>query len=101
MPRGKGTPNTPQSEIAEIVTRHKSGVILRELAVEYGKPYKTIKNMITRENNKVRREGFGLSPFKKRGRKPAVTLQEYKYENQRLKMENALLRDFLHAIGRK
>ena len=32
---------------------------------------------------------------KPRGRKPAKTLQEYKYENKRLKMENELLRDFL------
>ena len=38
---------------------------------------------------------------KKRGRKPAKTLQEYKYENNRLQMENELLRDFLHAVGRK
>ena len=30
---------------------------------------------------------------KVRGRKPAKTLQEYKYENKRLKMENDLLRD--------
>ena len=38
---------------------------------------------------------------RKRGRKPARTLQEYKYENARLKMENELLRDFLQSTGRK
>ncbi len=38
---------------------------------------------------------------KMRGRKPAKTLAEYKYENKRLKMENELLRDFLCSIGRK
>lgn len=38
---------------------------------------------------------------KQRGRKPAKTLQEYKYENTRLKMENELLRDFLSLIERK
>ena len=38
---------------------------------------------------------------KQRGRKPARTLQEYKYENKRLKMENELLRDFLSLVGRK
>ena len=38
---------------------------------------------------------------KQRGRKPAKTLQEYKYENQRLKMENELLRDFLQFVERK
>ena len=36
-----------------------------------------------------------------RGRKPARTLQEYKYENKRLKMENVLLRDFIALMGRK
>ena len=37
---------------------------------------------------------------KQRGRKPAKTLQEYKYENKRLKMENELLREFLLLTGR-
>ena len=37
---------------------------------------------------------------KQRGRKPAKTLQEYKYENKRLKMENELLRDFLSLTER-
>ena len=37
---------------------------------------------------------------KQRGRKPAKTLQEYKYENNRLKMENELLRDFLSLTER-
>ena len=38
---------------------------------------------------------------KQRGRKPAKTLQEYKNENKRLKMEVALLRDFLQSEERK
>ena len=38
---------------------------------------------------------------KERVRKPAKTLQEYKYENKRLKMENELLRDFLSLTDRK
>ncbi|EFB76428.1 hypothetical protein [Subdoligranulum variabile] len=38
---------------------------------------------------------------KQRGRKPAKTLAEYKYENKRLKMENELLRDFLQSVERK
>ncbi|MFR0936189.1 MAG: imidazolonepropionase [Hominenteromicrobium sp.] len=36
-----------------------------------------------------------------RGRKPAKTLQEYKYENKRLKMEVKLLQDFLQSTERK
>ena len=43
----------------------------------------------------------GLGGIKQRGRKPARTLKEYKYENQRLKMENELLRDFITLMGRK
>lgn len=39
--------------------------------------------------------------LKTRGRKPAKTLAEYKYENKRLKMENELLRDFLYSTERK
>jgi len=38
---------------------------------------------------------------KVRGRKPAKTLAEYKYENKRLKMENELLRDFMRSTERK
>ena len=38
---------------------------------------------------------------KQRDRKPAKTLQEYKYENKRLKMEVELLRDFLSLTGKE
>ena len=38
---------------------------------------------------------------KARGRKPAKALQEYKYENKRLKMENELMRDSLLLTERK
>ena len=38
---------------------------------------------------------------KQRVRKPAKTLQEYKYENKRLKMEVELLRDFLSLTGKE
>lgn len=101
MPRQKGTKNTRQSIIDEIVKKHALGASLKLLAAEYAKPFKTIKNMITRENNKVRRQAEGLQPKKSRGKKPAISLSEYKYENKRLKMENELLRDFLRAAGRK
>lgn len=101
MPRKKGTRNTPQSIIEEIITKHRGGATLKSLSLEYDKPFKTIKNMCTRENNKERRRELGLAPTKSRGRKPAVSLHEYKYENKRLKMENELLRDFLYLTGRK
>ena len=100
MPRQKGTSNTPQNIIDEIVEQHRQGKTKAELAREYGKPFKTIRNMITRENNKARQRESRL-PLKARVRKPAVTIQEYKYECERLRMENELLRDFLHLVGRK
>ena len=102
MHRQKGTPNTPRAIIDEIVKRHKAGETIRALAEEYGKPFKTIKKMVYREGWKQREAERGKLPSqRKRGRKPAVTLQEYKYENKRLKMENELLRDFLQSMGRK
>ena len=95
MHRQKGTPNIPQAIKDEIVSKHKEGATIRDLAEEYGKTFKTIKGLIYRENLKQR------NIPKQRGRKPAVTLQEYKYECARLRMENELLRDFLHLAGRK
>ena len=56
-----------------------------------------IHNLLKRERKK---EISSCIP-KQRGRKPAKTLQEYKYENKRLKMENELLRDFLSLTERK
>ena len=55
-----------------------------------------VHNLLKRERKK---ELQGIP--KQRGRKPAKTLQEYKYENKRLKMENELLRDFLSFTERK
>lgn len=101
MSRKKGTPNASAGVIKEIIAKHQNGVTRKQLAEEYGMPFKTIKNMIWRENRKLRQQAEGLRLIKKRGRKPAVTLAEYKYENKRLKMENELLRDFLSLVGRK
>ena len=58
--------------------------------------YRPIHELLKRERKK---EIQGIP--KQRGRKPAKTLQEYKYENKRLRMENDLLRDFLSLIERK
>ena len=57
---------------------------------------RVVRNLLWREK---KREVQGIP--KQRGRKPAKTLQEYKYENKRLKMENELLRDFLSLTERK
>ena len=55
-----------------------------------------IHELLKRER---RKELQGVA--KQRGRKPAKTLQEYKYENKRLKMEVELLRDFLSLTGKE
>lgn len=55
-----------------------------------------VHNLLKRERRKKEK------PVpKQRGRKPTVTIQEYKSENKRLNMENELLRDFLLAVGRR
>ena len=75
----------------------EQGKTQQEIANELGLANKqVIWNLLYRERQK---EIQGLPKF--RGRKPAKTLQEYKYENKRLKMENELLRDFLSLTERK
>ena len=63
-----------------------------ELGLEGDRP---VHNLLKRERKKAMK---GLPKF--RTRKPAKTLQEYKYENKRLRMEVALLQDFLQSIER-
>ena len=58
--------------------------------------YRPVHELLKRERRKAAK---GVPKF--RGRKPAKTLQEYKYENKRLKMEVELLRDFLQSIEGK
>jgi len=55
-----------------------------------------IHELLKRER---RKELQGVA--KQRRRKPAKTLQEYKYENKRLRMEVELLRDFLSLTGKE
>jgi len=63
-----------------------------ELGLEGDRP---VHNLLKRQRRKAAK---GMPKF--RGRKPAKTLQEYKYENKRLKMEVELLRDFLQSTER-
>lgn len=68
----------------------EQGKTQREIAEYYGfKDKLVVKRLLERARKKER------TVPKNRGRKPAKTLQEYKYENKRLKMEVELLRDFL------
>lgn len=80
-------------QIEEMIRAGKSHrEIESELGLQGDRP---IHNLLKRERKK------SAEIPKRRGRKAAVSLSEYKYENKRLKMENELLRDFLHRAGRK
>ena len=91
------------TEMEQTVIRMRYGLFgtkehtQREIAEYYGfKDKYVVKGLLRRER---RRNAEGIP--KQRGRKPAKTLAEYKYENKRLKMENELLRDFLQSTERK
>ena len=86
-----------QHDLPEILAMVAAGKTQREIAEHYGfKDKRVVKRLLERERkNKLQRIP------KQRGRKPAKTLAEYKYENKRLLMENKLLRDFLQSTERK
>ena len=78
-----------------ILAMVEQGMTQREIAEHYGfKDKMVVKKLLERS-----RKNQTIIP-KARGRKPAKTLQEYKYENKRLKMEVELLRDFLSLTER-
>ena len=78
-----------------IQTMVAEGMTQREIADHFGfKDKFVVKQALKRARKKA------ITMPKSRGRKPARTLQEYQYENKRLKMENELLRDFLSLTER-
>ena len=85
-----------QAYLPQIQAMIEAGKTQREIAEHFGfKDKSVIKYLLIRERKKQLQE-----VPKQRGRKPARTLAEYKYENERLKMENKLLRDFLQFTER-
>ena len=75
----------------------ESGMSHREIENELGQEGdRPVHNLLKRQRRKADK---GIP--KVRGQKPAKTLQEYKYENKRLKMEVKLLQDFLQSTERK
>ena len=86
----KGMKKYPDAIRKTVVDRIRAGESQCKLSKEYGISRYAIQSWL-KEPSLPRR----------RGRKPARTLQEYKYENKRLKMENELLRDFLQFMERK
>ena len=82
-----------QQLLPQIKEMLEQGMTQKEVEAALGLTgYRPIHSLLKRERKK---ELQGIP--KQRGRKPAKTLQEYKYENERLKMEVEMLRDFLRC----
>ena len=82
-----------QRLLPEIKKMLEQGMTQKEVEDALGLTgYRPVHALLKRERKK---EVQGIP--KQRGRKPVKTLQEYKYENKRLKMEVELLRDFLQC----
>ena len=86
-----------QALLPEVKRLAKEGYTQREIAEQLGLSSKQVVNQLLKRERKKECQGVP----KQRRRKPAKTLQEYKYENKRLKMEVELLRDFLSLTERK
>ena len=83
-----------QKKLPEVQRLKAEGYTHRQIAEKLGLGGKEVVEQLLQ-----REEIPGIR--KQRGRKPAKTLQEYKYENKQLKMEVELLRDFLSLIGKE
>ena len=86
--------------------RLAEGKTQREIAEEFGlKDKYVVKRLLAREREKERKAAAGIAKRPKgRPRKdsaPRDVVAEQAYEIQRLKMENALLRDFLSLTGKE
>ena len=90
----KGMKKYPENIRNEVIKEFNKGQSVWSLHKEYGISRWAIQTWCGLNKDKSQIP-------KQRGRKPAKTLQEYKYENKRLKMENELLRDFLSLTERK
>ena len=86
----KGMKKYPEGIREAVIRQIRNGESQRAISREYGISRYAIQEWLRQE----------VLP-KARGRKAAKTLQEYKYENKRLKMEVELLRDFLQCTERK
>lgn len=95
-----------QALLPEIKAMLAEGKTQREVAEHYGwKDKYVVKQLLVRERRKERNLEAGILPRPKgKPRKDATPRDiaaEQADEIQRLRMENKLLRDFLHCTGRK
>jgi len=88
---------------ADVFKMKEEGKTNGEIEERYGLSKKQLKNLINWHNRAERKIEAGIMP-RQRGRQAKghqVSEQEKDYEIKRLKMENKLLRDFLHLAGRR
>ena len=86
-----------QELLPEVKRLRENGYTYRQIAEKLRlSDGEVVRELLKRERRKAA-QGVPI----RRGRKPAKTLQEYKYENKRLKMEVELLRDFLSLTGKE
>lgn len=87
----------------EVFQLKEDGLTNREIAAYFGVTKVQIKELVKRHNRRERKLEQGIVPkLKGRPRKQPLTSEEEKdKEIARLRMENELLRDFLHLAGRK
>lgn len=102
----KRTYTQVQALLPEIQEMIAAGKTQRDIAEHYGFSSKTVvKQLLHRERKKLQKEAAGIVIRPKgRPRKdapPRDIVAEQQYEINRLKMENKLLRDFLHSTERK
>ncbi len=95
-----------QELLPEIQAMVAEGKSQREIAEHFGFEDKmVIKKLLERERRKERKAQAGIAVRPKgrpkKGAEPRDLVAEQRYEINRLKMENQLLRDFLRLTGRK
>ena len=82
----------------EVVSRISAGESQKQLSREFGISRYSIQSWCgLRPETKLRQ----LAPLPKGRPKKEKTIDDYKKENKRLKMENELMRDFLQSTERK
>ena len=94
---------TQMGQISEgILKMREEGKTRREIWEHFGLNKRQLENFINRHNRKQKEMAYGIMP-RKRGRPrkdETLSLHDTDRELKRLKMENELLRDFLHECGR-
>jgi len=87
----------------EILAMREAGKTRQEIAEEMGLTKKQVKDWVTRYNRgQAAKDDFRMPKARGRPRKnPRTEKEEKEYELKRLRMENELLRDFLHLAGRR